>query len=354
MQRRSLLKRILQVSGGFIGANLIMGGCGQQGRSRNLMFMLNLQSAENPLPKHLVTAVGDFYVQSYGLPVAVNADTWKLEITGAVAQPLTLTLAEILAAPQDNFYLTMECIGNPTGGDQIGNALWQGTALLPFLQRAQVKPEATDWLLHGADSYETNLPVAALMQPEVRLVHQMNGAPLTKEHGYPMRIIVPGRFGQKQPKWLVKLEAIARPKQGYWERQGWSNTAEIPTHSMIRQVQGDRVWNRRNSVTLEKSGELGWSQGILIAGIALDQSSPIQRIEVSTDAGQTWHQAEHNTPPSPHEWTLWRYAWTPDRPGKYTLLARAQTAKQTQPLEDGDRQDGSAGILKIYVTLNAA
>lgn len=353
MQRRSLLKRLLQLSGGFIGANLLVGGCEPQGRSPNLMFMLDLLDSATPLPDHLVIPVGEFYVQSYGLPVAVDAQQWRLEIGGAVEQPLTLTLDDILAAPQDDFYLTMECIGNPAGGDQIGNALWRGTALLPFLQRAKVKPEATDWLMHGADYYETNLPVAALLRPEVRLVHQMNQAPLTKEHGYPVRLIVPGRFGQKQPKWLVKLEAIAQSKRGYWERQGWSNTAEIPTHGMIRQVQGDRVWHRRHTVTLAKTGDRGWSRGILVAGIALDQQRPIQAVEVSTDGGQTWHQADHNRPPSPHEWTLWRYAWRPENPGRYTLLARAKTAGSTQPLEDAERQDGSAGVLKIDVTLTA-
>lgn len=349
MKRRILIKRLLQTSGGLLGARLLA-GC-VEARSLNPMFELNLLDPAQSLPAHLVTPISEFYVQSYGLPVNLNAQQWRLELTGAVQNPVTLTYADILAAPQQDFYLTMECIGNPAGGDQIGNALWRGTPLLPFLKQARSLPDATLWVLHGADSYETTLPLADLLRPDVCLVHQMNQAPLTPEHGYPVRIIIPGRFGQKQPKWLTKIEATARDKQGYWERQGWSNTAEIPTHGMVRQVQGDRVWDRQNTVEIAQNGDLGWAMGILIAGIALDKSSPIQTVQVSTNNGQQWQAADQTHPASPHEWTLWRYLWKPTQAGEYTLLARAQTQEQRQPLTDDDRKDGSAGVLKIHVKL---
>ena len=351
VKRRTVIQRLLQTSGGLIGANLLI-SC-SKARSREPMFMLNLLDPAEPLPDHLLTPVGEFYVQSYGLPVSLDANRWQLEFTGALENPLTLSLKDILAAPQEEFYLTMECIGNQAGGDQIGNALWQGTSLLPFLAQAQVQSEATHFVLHGADYYETTLPVPDVMRPDVCLVHQMNRAPLTPEHGYPVRIIIPGRFGQKQPKWLIKVEAIAKAKKGYWERQGWSNTAEIPTHGMIRQVQADRVSSRNHSVAISKSGTEGWAEGILIAGIALDKSSPIQAVRISTDNGSTWHSAEQNRPTSPHEWTLWRHLWQPTQPGRYTLLAIAQTKDQVQPLSDPEKMDGSSGALKIQVNLTA-
>jgi DMSO/TMAO reductase YedYZ molybdopterin-dependent catalytic subunit len=349
MKRRTVIQRLLQTSGGVIGASLLA-SCGKP-RSRDPMFMLNLLDPAEPLPDHVLTPVGEFYVQSYGLPVSLDANQWKLEFTGAIAHPLTLSFKDILAAPQEEFYLTMECIGNQAGGDQIGNALWQGTSLLPFLEQAQVQSEATHFVLHGADYYETTLPVQDLMRSDVCLVHQMNRAPLTSDHGYPVRIIIPGRFGQKQPKWLIKVEAIAKAKKGYWERQGWSNTAEIPTHGMIRQVQADRVSARDHKVELAKFGTGGWADGILVAGIALDKSSPIQAVRISLDNGSTWHNVEQNHPTSPHEWTLWRYLWRPTQPGQYTLLAIAQSQHQVQPLSDNERMDGSAGALKIQVNL---
>lgn len=350
MKRRQVLQQALQASGGLIAANLLS-GCNQQ--SLATLFPAALQAPESPLPEHLITPLSEFYVQSYALPSRIKVEDWHLKINGTVANPLTLTFSDILAAPQEDFYLTMECIGNPTGGNLIGNARWQGTSLLPFLEQAGIKPEATEFRLHGADWYETTLTISEVMRPEVRLVHRMNGAPLTPAHGYPLRIIVPGHFGQKQPKWLVNIEASPKPKRGFWERQGWSNTAEIPTHALIRQVQENRVWNKRHQVRFERRGDQGWQRGILVAGVALDKASPIQKICISTNGGQTWEQGEQNYPTSAHEWTLWRYLWHPTEPGNYTLLVQAISNREQQPIKDTDSKDGSAGILRIQVTLAA-
>lgn len=350
MKRRQALKQLLQTSGGLIAASLLP-GCQLLAPAVKPLFLLDLLKAEARLPDHIITPLSEFYVQSYGLPPSVDLKDWQLKIIGTVASPLTLTFKDILAAPQTDFYLTMECIGNPAGGNLIGNAQWTGTPLLPFLEQAGVKPEATEFILNGADSYETTLPVTEVMRKEVHLVHRMNGVPLTQAHGYPLRILIPGHFGQKQPKWLVSIEAITSRKRGFWERQGWSNTAEIPTHALMRQVQNTRVWNRHHRVSLSREGETGWNQGILIAGVALDKSSPITAIQVSTNRGLTWETAEQNSPTSPHEWTLWRYRWTPPLAGTYTLLARAISKASQQPLEDGNRMDGSTGVLRIQVTL---
>jgi len=352
VKRRQLLKQLLYTSGGLIAASLLP-GCQLLTQEVEPLFLLDLLQPETHLPDHIITPLSEFYVQSYSLPPSVNVEDWRLKINGAVAQPLTLTFDDILAAPQQDFYLTMECIGNPAGGNLIGNAQWTGTPLLPFLEQVGVKPEVTEFILHGADSYETTLPVAEVMRPEVQLVHQMNGASLTQAHGYPLRIIIPGHFGQKQPKWLVGIEAITSRKRGFWERQGWSNTAEIPTHALVRQVQNTRVWNRHHRVSFSQDGETGWAKGILIAGVALDKSSPITAIQVSPNGGQTWETAEQNSPESPHEWTLWRYRWMPQVAGKYTLLARAVSQREQQQLEDENHKDGSSGVLRIQVTLQS-
>ncbi len=350
MKRRQFLQHLQQATGGLIGASLLT-GC--QSKTVDPLFLLNLLNPAEELPEHLLTPLSEFYVQSYALPSKMNVAQWQLKITGAVDRPLTLTWPDIAQAPPEDFYLTMECIGNPAGGNLIGNALWTGTPLLPFLQTAGIKPEATEFALRGNDYYETTLPIADVMRPEVRLVHQMNHEPLTPEHGYPVRLIVPGHFGQKQPKWLIEIEAIAKPKQGYWERQGWSNTAEIPTHALVRQVQRDRVWDRRHQVNLAKNGDNGWAQGILIAGVALDRSQAITAIDISTDKGLTWQPTDQNHPLSPHEWTVWRYRWQPQQRGQYTLLARATSARETQALDSQDKRQGRPGILRIEVTLTA-
>lgn len=344
MNRRELLKLLGQTSGSLIAAS-VLGGC--QAKSIDLLF--SLDPAE-PLPDHLITPLGEFYVQSYALPSQVNAEKWQLKIAGEVNTPVTLNFQDILNAPQEEFYLTMECIGNPTGGNLIGNARWTGTPLLPFLQKAGVKPSAIEFAMKGADWYETTLPVTEVMRPEVRLVHRMNGAPLTADHGYPVRIIIPGHFGQKQPKWIVGIDAIAKRKTGFWENQGWSNTAEIPTHSLMRQVHDSRVWNKRHQVRITRNN---WEKGVLLAGVALDRSTPIRSIQISTDNGGTWQTVEQNRPESPHEWTLWRYWWKPTQPGRYSLLARASSERQQQPIDDKNGKDGSSGILRIQADLDA-
>ena len=351
VKRRQLLKQLLQTPGGLVAASLLP-GCQLLAQQVNPLFLLDLLQPESLLPEHIITPLSEFYVQSYALPPSVNLESWRLKLTGAVAQPLTLTFEDILAAPQQDFYLTMECIGNPAGGNLIGNAQWTGTPLMPFLKQVGVQPEATEFILHGADSYETTLPVAEVMRPEVQLVHKMNGAPLNQAHGHPLRILIPGHFGQKQPKWLIGIEALTSRKRGLWERQGWSNTAEIPTHALVRQIQEKRVWNRHYRVSYSQNGETGWDKGILVAGVALDKSSPIQAIQVSVNGGQTWETAQKNSPESPHEWTLWRYRWTPQAAGTYTLLARAVSQREQQQLEDGNRKDGSSGVLRIQVTLH--
>lgn len=348
MKRRLVLKRLLQTSGGLVAT--VLPGCTTH-QHLQLLFPVEPQQFDKPLPKHVITPLSEFYVQSYASPPTVDQDKWQLKFTGLVDTPLTLTFEDILAAPQEDFYLTMECIGNRTGGQQIGNALWTGTPVLPFLKKIGIQDKAVEFVLHAADSYETTLPITDLMQSDVRLVHRMNGESLTRSHGFPLRIIIPGRYGQKQPKWLTEIEAIADPKQGYWERQGWSNTAKIDTHAITQQVQSQKVWNKLSQVNLPRTGKKGWQQGVIIAGVAIDQSQPMEWIKISTDNGKTWTHAEINQPSSPHEWTLWRYRWQPNQPGKYKLLAQAKSQRKEQPLNDKNARDGSAGVLKIEVTL---
>jgi DMSO/TMAO reductase YedYZ molybdopterin-dependent catalytic subunit len=348
VQRRQFIQNLLTTSSALLGASLLT-GC--QSKKQDPLFLLDLLNPKIPLPNHLITPLSDFYVQNYAASSKVDRSTWKLSIGGEVETPLTLTFDDILKAPQESFYLTMECIGNPSGGNLIGNAKWTGTRLLPFLEKAKIKDRTIEMAMKGNDWYETTLPIAELTKPDVFLVHQMNGEDLTKEHGFPLRILIPGHFGQKQPKWLIELNAIAHTKKGFWENQGWSNTAEIPTHALLRQVQTDRTSNQQNRVQLEQSN---WKDGVLLAGIALDRSQPIQRVEVSTDGGNSWQIADQNKPESPHEWTLWRHHWTPKEAGKYKLLARAVTDRDTQDIEKRDRMNGQSGVLKIEVTLDVA
>ncbi|MEM9568255.1 MAG: molybdopterin-dependent oxidoreductase [Cyanobacteria bacterium P01_E01_bin.34] len=306
--------------------------------------LLDLSDFTTPLPDHWVTPITDFYVQS-ALPQPeitsddVSSDRWQLTVSGLVNTPISLSLSDIQSQPSEEVYWTLACIGNQAGGELLGNARWQGTRLLPLLEQVGVMTVAQAFALRGADGYETSVLPQELLHPDTMLVYSMNGESLPAQHGYPLRILIPGKYGQKQPKWLTEIEALVEPISGHWERQGWSDRANILTHALSRQVQQERVSIRNRRLTGE-SGE------VAIAGMALASSIPIERVEVSQDGGMTWEIAEHNHPPSPYEWTLWRHRWQLEQ-GEYRLMARAIAGNETQPLEDIIPLDGNQAVLEI-------
>ena len=303
--------------------------------------LLDLADFSQPLPEHWVTPTADFYVQSAFTTPEIKAEQWQLKLSGLLNNPLALSLAELQAKPEEDRYWTLECIGNQAGGELLGNARWQGTPLLPILQRVGVKPEATAFALRAADGYETGVLREELMHEDVLLAYGMNGEPLSPERGYPLRILIPGKYGQKQPKWITEIEAISEPIKGHWERQGWSDRANVLTHALTRQVQQERVSIRNRHL----DAPAGW---VAIAGMALASLRGIDRVEVSRDSGTTWQVAEQTHPPTPYEWTLWRHRWQ-FPPGHYQLLARAIAGQERQPLDDIIPFDGNQAVLKLHL-----
>ncbi len=312
--------------------------------------LLDLQDLSKPLPDHWVTPTEAFYIQTFRQTPRLDRDQWRLHIDGLVENPQILNWDTIQAQPAQSLYWTLECIGNPAGGELIGNALWTGTRLQPLLVNAQISPRVEGFMLYGADDYVTSVPRDDLLDPDVWLVYDMNGSPLTPEHGYPLRILIPGKYGQKQPKWITRIEAVVQRQKGHWEKLGWSDEATILTQALPRQIQGPEHIQR---VSLKASRPELAPGIIVLAGVALASRKPIQQIEVSADGGQSWHIAEQNQPASPYEWTLWRYAWELNEPGAYQLLARAQTSPDDiQPLQDSSWSwGGRQAALDIKLTI---
>ena len=305
--------------------------------------LLDLSDFSQPLPEHWVTPIADFYVQSAFATPDVNLEEWRLAIFGLVTDPLTLSLADIQAEPAEEVYWTLECIGNQAGGELVGNARWRGIRLLPLLERVGLLPQATAFALRGADGYETGVLREELLHADVFLVYGMNGELLPIDHGYPLRILIPGKYGQKQPKWISEIEAIAQPIKGHWERRGWSDRANILTHALSRQVQQERV-SIRNRRLKTPPGQ------VVIAGMALASQTAIDRVEVSQDGGKTWEVAEQTRPPTPYEWTVWRHRWA-FMAGQYRLMARAIAGEDIQPLNDVIPLDGNQAVLTLDLTV---
>jgi DMSO/TMAO reductase YedYZ molybdopterin-dependent catalytic subunit len=255
-----------------------------------------------------ITPNADFYLTSSRGEPAVDAAKWSLVVDGLVEQPLRFTYDEVRKLPPYETTLTLECISNSVGGNAIGNARWRGTLLKPLLDRARAKPSAVYAVLYGAEGYTTGIPLERILRPENFLAYEMNGERLPRQHGFPLRIFLPGKYGMKQPKWLTRIEFVDKEYLGYWEYQGWSNNAERQTQSVIDDPgDGARI-----------SGG-----NFVITGYAVADESGVSRVEISADGGQTWQPVEIFSNPSPYVWAFWKYVWANPPQGKHTLTVRA-------------------------------
>jgi DMSO/TMAO reductase YedYZ molybdopterin-dependent catalytic subunit len=297
-----------------------------------------------------ITPTDKFYVLKYSptLPTA-DLSLWGMQVAGLVERTLTLTWDDVKARPQIQAMRTLECISNPAGGGLIGNATWQGVSLRDLLNEAGLKPSARYVTFEGQDEYFTTVPLDRALDERSLLVHQMNGEPLPPEHGFPLRVLLPGVYGQKQPKWISRIFVSDQNERGPWEQKGWSNTATIKVNSRIEAPAYD--------------GQLKVGQRTLIAGMAFAGLSGVHHVEVSTDRGQSWSETTLVPGPAPFEkttWTGWYTGWTPAQTGRQLIQARAsdgdgnrQGDEQYQGILAGVFPDGTSAIHQIQVSVIA-
>lgn len=295
-----------------------------------------------------ITPTDKFYVLKYSpaLP-AVDLSLWGMQVAGQVERTLTLTWNDVQARPQIEAMRTLECISNPAGGGLIGNATWQGVSLRDLLNEAGLQPAARFVTFEGQDEYFTTVPLERALDERALLVHRMNGEPLLPEHGFPLRVLLTGVYGQKQPKWISRLLVSDQNEKGTWEQKGWSNTAAIKVNSRIQAPGYDAQLKR--------------GQRALIAGMAFAGLAGIRRVEVSTDRGQSWSEATLVPGPLPFEktsWTGWHTGWTPTQTGRTLIQARAtdgdgnqQSDEQKQGILAGVFPEGTSAIHQIQVTV---
>jgi DMSO/TMAO reductase YedYZ molybdopterin-dependent catalytic subunit len=253
-----------------------------------------------------ITPIEHFYEYTYHPQPPPQIPDFQLRIFGQVRNELNLSLDDLMARPVIEEMRTLECISNPVGGTLISNAVWRGVPMAHLLETAGVQSRAVELKFECADGYDTSIPVQLAMDPHSFLAYWMNGVPLPPEHGHPLRALWPGRYGQKQPKWITGIELIGEPYLGHWERQGWSNEAIIVPNSRIDHPK------KQDVVQLP----------ITISGIAFANRSGVARIEVSTDDGVNWAEAELIHGPSSLAWTEWRYVWKEAEPGSHVIRAR--------------------------------
>ncbi len=273
-----------------------------------------------------ITPNGRFYTVNEELfPPDVDPETWRLQIGGLVERPFRLSYRQLTAMPAVEQFLTLECVSNKIGGPLISTAKWTGVRLRDLLDRAGVRAGAVEVVSRSVDGFADSVPIDDALAPPTLVAFGMNGTQLPRAHGFPARILVPGYFGMKQPKWLGSIEVVARPFLGYWEQRGWIKEAVVKTMSRIDTPQDGEV-----------------NGAVTVAGIAFAGDRGISRVEVSTDGGRTFADAELKTPLSELTWRQWRFRFTPAPGGRAAILVRAtdgrgrtQTSAVTPPEYSG-------------------
>jgi sulfane dehydrogenase subunit SoxC len=300
-----------------------------------------------------VTPVGLHYLLThYDVPL-VEPSTWRLTVRGE--RDLELSLDDVRARPVAEHTVTMECAGNgrakldprpvsqPWLNEAVGTARWRGTPLRPLLDDAGIPDETVEVLFTGLDrgveggeeqAFQRALPIGEALRDEVLLAYEMNGEPLPPQHGFPLRLVVPGWYGMTNVKWIERIELVDEPFAGYQNRQGY----RIRQTEEDEGVPLDRMQPRSLMVppgipeflSRDRTVDAG---EVLLEGRAWSGLVPVASVEVSTDGGSTWSPAELDPAGERWAWRGWTFRWQAE-PGEHVVASRARDeAGNEQPLE---------------------
>ena len=274
----------------------------------------------------------------------VDIDVWHLEIGGLVQNQATWRFQDLEGFKSTTQETTLMCISNGLEAGLISNAEWKGLPLRDLLDQAGVLSGAARVRLHGVDNYTDTIPLEKAMEPTTLLAYEMNGAPLPDRHGYPLRVIVPGYFGEKNVKWLTKVEVTDANAKGFYETQGWGPDFIVPARSRI-DVPDDWAFVSLGKLTAP----------IEVKGIAFGGDRGISRVELSFDDGQTWSDAEIYYSGGNLAWSLWKAQWTPAAAGDYALVVRATDGEGDVQEWEEDRGpfSGVSGLHRINLRVTA-
>ncbi len=275
----------------------------------------------------------------------VPKDSWRLRIHGMVDNELELTFADLLERAQIERYITLSCVSNEVGGGLVGNALFQGVRMQDVLDEAGVQPGATQVVSRSIDGWTCGSPTSAIMDGrDAMLAVAMNGEPLPAEHGYPVRLVVPGLYGYvSATKWVTEIELTRwEDFDGYWVPRGWSKEGPVKTMARIDRPGSGRSYSPNGDEVID------------IAGLAWAVHRGISRVEVSIDDGE-WRECELAGVPSDDTWRQWRYRWADFTSGEHTVRARAYDGEGVpQPEEPKSvAPDGAQGYHRVRFDVDA-
>jgi DMSO/TMAO reductase YedYZ molybdopterin-dependent catalytic subunit len=281
----------------------------------------------------LFTPNKDFYRVDTALTVpTVDPDTWRLVIDGMVDERVEISFQDLLDMGLDEYVITLTCVSNEVGGELVGNAKWLGVPVRDVLKKAGVKGDADMVLSKSVDGYTASTPLSALTDDNLDAIFAvaMNGEPLPPEHGFPVRMVVPGLYGYvSATKWVTELKVTTFEKdEAYWTPRGYSAEAPIKFSSRI---------------DTPKLGSAVDAGRIAIAGVAWAQTVGIERVEVSIDNGD-WTPATLSAPVNENTWVQWFLEWDAT-PGTHYVAVRAVNKNGDLQIEDRApiAPDGSTG-----------
>lgn len=304
-------------------------------------------NAETPLDlqRGIITPNDLFFMRNRFSHPEIDAAGWRLEVTGLVERPLSLSYDDLLAMPSRSFPVTLECAGNGRSGmdpmpegepweyGAVSTAEWTGVPLHLLLEAAGVADGVTEIVAQGADRgkvseargeepFARSLPLAKALDPDTMLAYTMNGEPLPVAHGFPVRLLVPGWYGMASVKWLASLRAIRGEFDGFFQvdryimRSPQSGDPPLPvTQTGVRSI-----------ITTPRNGASAHVGTHLVRGYAWSGAAAATAIEISTDGGSTWQPAHWTSGEARYAWRSWEFHWQADTPGPAILQSRARDA----------------------------
>lgn len=282
------------------------------------------------------TAVRDHYqIFIRSQPTIIDGDTWELPITGLVDNPVNLTLSDIRNNYEPrNEFVTLSCISNRVGGDLISTTYWTGVSVQDILAEVRPQSNARYMIIKSGDGFYETVDLDLIMSDErIMFAYAWDGRPIPFDHGFPLRIWIPDRFGMKQPKWITEIEIVKDYRAGYWVERDWDEDAIVRATSVIDTVAVDSV--------VEKDGQ----KFVPIGGIAYAGVRGISKVEIQVYNRGEWYEAELRKPLSEATWVIWRVDW-PFEEGNHDFEVRAVEADGTPQIEEfnSPRPSGATGL----------
>lgn len=283
-----------------------------------------------------ITSNIDFFIRNHFRASNIQEDRWDLEVVGLVSKPRKLSYSEFLLAPSVRRTVTMECAGNPSGGRAVSTAVWTGIPLSDLLRTADVQSAATTVVFHGADSGDSDevpagthfaraIPLDKAMDGTTLLAYEMNGVPLSPDHGFPLRALVAGWYGMDSVKWLIRVEVLKEPFGGYFQEKYYAAVKEDGQRRVLTSM------NINSKFLRPSNDEDIRGRTYRLEGVAWGGERRVRQVEVRCDSTGTWEPAVLGPSSEPMVWRTWNFNWQIPRSGRHTLEVRATD-------EDGNRQ----------------